>query len=283
MTETTETLDVLEWTIEQPEVEYHAQAGNPRNGKYWTSSLQKKFIENPRLVQFQLDGKVAGGSSEAQSFGSAVHCLILTPELFGHEFQDDLGAPVNPSTGKPYGVGTKNNEDWRSAQTRTIISASEMTAALRMKMEVFEHDEALRLLKCGVAERVIRRDLYGIPCQSRIDWLSIEGDDLILCDLKTCADLAWFESDFRKFGYLYQLAFYRRMILAASGRLLPVRVIAVEKKEPFRVGVWEIVENAVHKAEIENEQYFGMLKECLEFPAEQKWPTGFEDVRQILD
>ena len=58
-------------------------------------------------------------------------------------------------------------------------------------------------------------------------------------DLKTCDDLTWFEADARKLGYLHQMAFYRAVLAQVlDGLLVPVHIIAVEKKEPFRCGVW---------------------------------------------
>jgi hypothetical protein len=98
-------------------------------------------------------------------------------------------------------------------------------------------------------------------------------------DLKTCDDLTWFESDCKRYGYIYQLAFYRAVLREASGKNYPFHIIAVEKKEPFRCGVWRVSEEALNSAEVENTAAIERLKKCR---AENLWPTGYEEVR-ILD
>ena len=43
-----------------------------------------------------------------------------------------------------------------------------------------------------------------------------------------------------RYGYLHQLSVYRATLAVAIGLAMPVRLIAVEKKEPFRCGVWQV-------------------------------------------
>jgi exodeoxyribonuclease VIII len=97
-----------------------------------------------------------------------------------------------------------------------------------------------------------------------------------IVDLKTCDDLTWFEADARRYSYLHQVAFYRAVLRAASGSTFPVHIVAVEKKEPFRVGVWLVAESALDFADAENAAAIERLKECL---ATSTWPTGYETVR----
>jgi hypothetical protein len=104
------------------------------------------------------------------------------------------------------------------------------------------------------------------------------NEELGLIDLKTCDDLTWFESDARRFSYVYQLAFYRAVLCEASKIKYPVHIIAVEKKEPFRCGVWRISSEALDFAEMENKAAIERLKKCR---AENVWPTGYEEVRII--
>ena len=40
----------------------------------------------------------------------------------------------------------------------------------------------------------------------------------------TCGSLKWFEGDRRRFGYIYQMAFYRAVLREATGENVPVQV-----------------------------------------------------------
>ena len=119
----------------------------------------------------------------------------------------------------------------------------------------------------------MRTEYRGVPCQSRIDWLD---PHIGVADLKTCDDLTWFEADAKRYGYVYQMAFYRAVLQQVIGLSLPVYFIAVEKKEPFRCGVWRIDGDALNQAQRENEAAIHRLKLCIESNA---WPTGYAEVR----
>jgi len=41
------------------------------------------------------------------------------------------------------------------------------------------------------------------------------------------------------------MAFYRAVLAQATGQVVPVHIIAVEKRPPFRCGVWQLDEGAL--------------------------------------
>jgi hypothetical protein len=125
-----------------------------------------------------------------------------------------------------------------------------------------------------VAEGVARADYCGVPCQIRCDWVS---DSWGLVDLKTCDNLDAFAHDARRFGYMHQLAFYQA-ILAIIGEMAPVNIIAVEKRQPYRVGVWALDGASLEQAARENGQAIGRLVECWD---SGHWPTGYEARRTL--
>ncbi len=57
---------------------------------------------------------------------------------------------------------------------------------------------------------------------------------------------------------------------------MPVYLVAVEKREPYRCGVWRMGEDVLALAQKENEQAIGRLVRCRETDA---WPTLYEDLR----
>jgi len=103
----------------------------------------------------------------------------------------------------------------------------------------------------------------------------------VICDLKTCENLDYFESDARRFGYPQQMAFYKRILETASdGAVSPdVYFIAVEKREPFRCGVWKLTDGLLESCAVQNEKAIAELRECR---STNTWPTRTEDLR-VLD
>ena len=89
--------------------------------------------------------------------------------------------------------------------------------------------------------------------------LSVDGDD--------------------RYGYHRQVAFYRAMLAQPfDGLLAPVHLIAVEKKEPFRCGVWRVSEDTLAIAQRENEAAIGRL---VAYRERDYWPTGYEEIRML--
>jgi len=84
--------------------------------------------------------------------------------------------------------------------------------------------------------------------------------------------------DIRAFGYLHQVSFYRALVAEASGQILPVHIVAVEKREPFRCGVWQVAPKVLDQAQIENEEAMADLRRCRETG---NWFTRFESLRLI--
>ena len=145
----------------------------------------------------------------------------------------------------------------------------------RMADAVLVHPIAERLLDDGDPEGVLRVDYCGLACQARLDWFNPR---LGIIDLKTCRDLDSFEFDARWYGYLHQMAFYRSIVAKAARMLMPVHIIAVEKKPPFRCGVWCLTHQALSACQRENELAIKQLKWCWDI---NYWPEGFEELRQL--
>jgi hypothetical protein len=144
-----------------------------------------------------------------------------------------------------------------------------------MAASVKAHGAAQALLADGVAEGVARTRYAGHACQARLDWINPRFG---IVDLKTCDRLDSFEFDARAFDYPHQLAFYRAVIEAACGDELPVHIVAVEKREPFRTGVWRVAPALLDAARRANEAAMDALARCRETG---EWPTGFESVRTL--
>ena len=255
-----------------PADEYHAAS---RSGQYMSSHLLADFRESPELYRRKTNGEIAEAESPALVLGRAAHCLILEGRAaFDEQFLVADG-PVNPKTNEPYGKATKAYAEWLAAQTREIVSPKDFGFIVKLQKSVWTHPTASALLDCGVSEATVRAEYCNVPCQIRLDWFSLEHG---IVDLKTCDSLKWFEADCKRFGYLYQMAFYRAVLREATGETVPVRLIAVEKNEPFSTGVWEIAGEVLDQAEEVNKAALARYRKCL---YTGHWPTGYEDTRII--
>jgi hypothetical protein len=245
-----------------------------KRGEFLSSHMLGDFRKCPEFFRRKEAGQIKDEDKPAYAIGRAAHCLILEgTEAFDSEYV--VGEPINEKTGKAYGKNTHAYQEWMADQKKEVISPADFGFISRLQVAVELHNEASKLLGDGVAEGVVRGKYCGVPCQIRMDFFSKERG---LIDLKTCDDLTWFEADARRFGYIYQLAFYRAVLREASKIKYPVHIIAVEKKEPFRCGVWKISNEALDLAETENAAAIERLKKCR---AENVWPTGYEEIRII--
>jgi len=257
--------------IREPADVYHA-----RSGEFLSSHALTEFRRCPSLYRKRELGLIADRDSAAFTVGRAAHVLILEGrERFETEFA--VGGPINEKTGKPFGSTTKAFAEWAERLGKPAIDDGQAAIIGEMDASVHAHGIASELLSDGVAERVVRCDYRGHRCQGRFDWINPDGGRGIV-DLKTCEKLDWFESDLQSFGYPHQLAFYRALLVQVWRITLPVHVIAVEKREPYRTGVWCIAPRVLDQAQRENEQAMDELAQCRRTGV---WPTRFESLRRF--
>lgn len=260
-------LNILE---AEPADEYHAKAS-----EYLSSHQLLDFMTCPWLYRKKQLGLIADSDSPALLIGRATHVLILEGRDV-YEAAFSFGGPVNPKTGKPFGSNTKAFAEWAAAQGKPVLSHEHVELVEQMASGVNMNDEAVDLLLHGRSEGVVRTDYCEVPCQIRIDWLHPNRG---LVDLKTTADLTWFENETKRRRYHNQLAFYQAVLAQVIDQHVPVHLIAIEKIEPFRCGVWHVSDNTLAIARQENEAAIRRLITC---QTDDHWPTGYEDIR-LLD
>jgi hypothetical protein len=275
-------LNNISFLIREPAAEYHDKAK-----MYLSSHALADFRRCPLLFWKRKQGLILDEDRPAYLLGRAAHVLILEG---GARFDEEyaVGGPINPRTGKPFGTATQAYAEWAATQGKPVVTDEQYQLISCMKAGVEDNPTAVELLAEGMAEGVVRTEYCGTPCQSRLDWFNPQRG---IVDLKTCDDLTWFEADARRYGYAHQMAFYRAVLNVemrnpvrlsyADGQFdsmggIPVHIIAIEKKEPFRCGVWQLSEQTLAVAQRDNEVAIERLKQC---GASNSWPTGYEEVR----
>lgn len=270
------------YILEIPAEEYHAAT---KENKYTTSHRLNLFRRCPALYHKHITGEIVEGDTAAFQMGRAVHVLTLEPDNFDKEYLVADG-PINPKTGNPYGRETKAFKEWADVQTLPVIGTEEHALMKKLADAVHAHEIAADILKAGIAEATVRAVWDGEPVQARLDWIDPERG--IIADLKTCADVDRFPFDVRDFGYVTQLAFYKRVLELAGydGPDIRAYLIAVEKREPFRVAVVEIYPMTLEDGNIAEASKYGVgnnlvMSELLTCRAKNEWPTRYEKLMHL--
>jgi hypothetical protein len=271
------------YLLDIPAEEYHAAT---KENKYTTSHRLNLFRRCPALYIKHVRGDIVEGDTAAFMLGRATHTLVLEgATAFEAEYVVADG-PENPKTGKPYGRDTLKFKEWAELQTQPVIGSDDHALMLKFADAVHSHPVAAELLSSGFAETTVRAEWDGEPVQARPDWFDPERG--VLVDLKTCSDVDRFPFDIRDFGYVTQLAFYRRVLELAGyhGPRIRAYLIAVEKKEPYRVAVAEISELTLNDGNVAEAGKYGagndtVMRELLECRAADRWPTRYEELLHI--
>lgn len=260
---------VLRHLIREPADVYHAKSRD-----FLTAHGLAEFRRCPLLYRKKELGLVPERDTTAYLIGRAAHALILEGrERYQREFA--VGGPINPRTGQPFGSNTKAFAEWAEKQNKSVLSDSQAALVEQMAAAVKGHAVAIGLLADGVAEGVVRGTYAHFQCQARIDWVNPASG---IVDLKTTDDLDSFDFAIRALGYIHQAAFYRALVAALSGEVLPVHIVAVEKREPFRCGVWQVAPPVLDEASRQNEEAMHELRRCRSSGA---WFTRFETLHVI--
>jgi len=260
-------LNVLET---EPADEYHAKAS-----QFLSSHQLIDFMNCPWLYRKKQLGLIPDHDTPAMLIGRATHSRILEGrEAYRSQFA--LGGPINKSTGKPYGKDTNAFRDWCRDQGKPGVHHDDLDMIENMASGVDMNGEAVDLLLYGRSEGVLRAKYCDLPSQIRIDWVHPHCG---IVDLKTTADLSWFEAETKRRRYVNQIAFYQAVLAAVIREFVPAYFIGVEKIEPYRCGVWRVSEDALAIAQRENEAAIRRLISC---QANDQWPTGYEGIR-VLD
>jgi len=255
---------------------YHAKA---YSGEYVSSTLLSTFRKSPYLYWATINGVIERADSPSFRFGRMAHKMILEPD---RAFMDAyaVGGPVNPKTGKPFGQETKAWADYEAEIGRTIVSEDDYDKVVAMRESIMTHKIARWFFFGHMYETIFRAEICGVNCQIKVDAINADSYGLYLIDLKTCDDLNFFEQDAARFQYVHQAALYNMVFKQSLGYLdydVKARIVAVEKRIPFRVGVFSL-DSSIKGAVCDIDRDLAELHRCRN---RNEWPTGFEMVREI--
>lgn len=223
----------------------------------WGSSSLKAMRRGPPArVVWERDSE--SKDTDATILGTAVHCALLTPDLYPLTF--DV---------KPEGMSfaTKEGKAWRDDPARAgrkLLSfdvGSQVTAIVEALVSNKRVNESLDL---ATARREVSLvwdcSITKERCKGRPDWIN----DGCIYDLKVSRHAAGGYLAMRTFseGWMHQSAHYRTGAIELGMPVTGGRLVVVDPAPPHFVYTLEIKSEALNALEWENIETLKALREC---------------------
>jgi len=223
-----------------------------------------KLKKSPAHFKWSLDHPDSENTA-AMVFGAAVHCAVLTPELFGKQYAVT-----------EYDLRTREGKAAKQQALeagKIILSKDEWERIGGITLAVRDNPYARRLLDGPHETPYFWTDeLTGEKCKCRTDAETDIGDTHCVVDLKTCMDASTdqFMRDAVRMGYHVQAAMYSDGVRAATGKDSTFVFIAVEKEPPYALNILQC-DNAFMLYGMDEYRYLmGLYHMCREG---NKWPA----------
>ena len=182
----------------------------------------------------------------ALRFGTAFHCAVLENDRFN--------ATYTVIEGDRRTKAVKDSIKDAEAAGKIILTADDFNALMGMAQAVFKNPICAALLRGSLKEHSVFAELDGVRVKCRPDGWSTEKG--VLFDLKSTEDASpeGFARTVAKYRYHVQDAFYRHVVASATNcdaDDLSFIFIAVEKKPPFAVALYQLDEMAALQGWVE--------------------------------
>ena len=249
----------MEVAYNQPEFTYRREEGVNQ------SSL-KKILDSPAHYKAALKNKLI--PTPAMEMGTALHCLTLDgQEAFDAQYVK-----------KPNGLSlaTKEGKAWKAELGRKKVlseggkddpwnSVLGMDASLK-RLAYFNPNQKDYIKHNEVS---VYWDWHGVTCKARLD--RVDLDNGLVLDLKTTDSVEpeIFAKKVVGLGYDFQAAYYAKAAEVAFGKPFKFVFVAVERKAPFTVDLFEVDDEMMEEAMYKCERALKLYAEC---DASGEWP-----------
>ena len=257
------------------EVSYNQNEFDYRREEGLNQSSLKKILDSPAHYQAALKTKMI--PTPAMEMGTALHCLSL----------DGQKAFDNSYVKKPEGIrlNTKEGKEWKEGVGRKrVLSAGgkddpwgsvQGMAAELARLAWFDPSQKDYIKYNEVS--VYWND-RGVDCKARLDRVLV--DEGIVLDLKTTdsVDPETFTKKVVNLGYDFQAAYYTRAAMAAFDKPFRFIFVAVERKAPFTVDLFEVSPDMMHEGFSKVDRALDLYVKCSE---SSEWPNREPSIRQL--
>lgn len=231
----------------------------------------------------------------AKIIGTAVHDLVLLPELFNGRYitPQRCGAVTgkgeicrnNGSVLSPDGAVWLCGTHTRGLTgclppAKTILSHNDYAAVKAMAEAVHVHPEAERLFCAGLPEvsAFWTDPVTTCPCKLRADWLAEDVE--IVADIKTTDDASpeGFERSILRYGYHRQAAWYLHGLNELGRAFQHFVFVCVESSPPYAVGLYRLDDEAIAAGEAELADLLGTYAACCKSGNWPAYPTNVQTI-----
>ena len=257
------------------EISYNQSDFSYRKEPGVNQSSLKKILLSPAHYQAALKFKMI--PTPAMEMGTALHALSLDGEdAFNKSYVQ-----------KPEGLSlaTKEGKAWKAELGRKKVlssggkddpwgSVQGMNESLK-RLQWFNPDQDDYIKHNEVS---VYWDWMGVHCKARLDRVCIE-EGLVL-DLKTTDTIEpdLFLKKVIGLGYDFQAAYYAKAAEVAFGKPFKFLFVAVERKAPYTVDIFEATPDMMDEAMYKCEQALRQYALCTE---NGSWPNREPVVRQL--
>lgn len=252
---------------------YHSVAGLSSTGIRLIDDCPKKY-EHRYLSGNQQE------QTQAMLIGSALHCRVLTPEIFPMQFA------VSPK----FDGRTKEGKAGKAAfaaenAEKEVVTEDDFTLIENIAKSISEHPAAQNILSLGghSEESFFWEETVGtesILCKCRPD-IRIPSHGLLV-DVKTTAKGASadaFSRTIHNFGYHFQAAYYLRGVSLVTGEQYDDFIfIAVETEAPYLVAVYQLDREVISLAWEKIEYLLDLYALC---KRTNNWP-GYSEIIETI-
>lgn len=257
-----------------------------------SNSRLTDFLESPELCRYRMDNPMK--ATDAMDFGSGTHTWLLEPEEMARQFvittqccatKKDGARCVNAGIYREDGewfCGVRGHKPDEPEDVKEIVIKQEAFDAMQqIRDRVMLHPKAGKLIEsAGENELSIieRHEPTNLLCKMRPDIARTAVG--VFADLKTtvCAAKRPFERAIFERGYFRQAAMYTKLAQQAGLNVDHFVFIAVEKKPPYCVATYRILDDALEEGWREIERLLGEYKECNRSGV---WPGYSDDITPI--
>lgn len=165
-------------------------------------------------------------------FGSALHCSVLEPHLFGERYAVETfeGSTLNKNS-KAY---KEAKEEWlKTTAGKQILTADQAEQIKRMTENVMAIMKPF--LTGGEAEVAIFADMDGVLMSGKADY--INHNLRYIFDLKTTQSIKKFGTSAVDFNYVSQAGLYPDLMEKVTGEKYSFAFILVETTAPYMVSL----------------------------------------------
>jgi exodeoxyribonuclease VIII len=243
--------------------EYHKLPG-------WSKTYLDKIDKSPAHYLEWI--KNPPEQTPAMAFGAALHCAVLTPELYKKQYALLPKIDKHSNDGKAAWKKFQEENDGKD-----FVEAEDAGRIERISQAIFAHPLASQLLSNGEAEQSFFwiDPKTGLECKARPDYLR---NDAICIDLKSCSDAKFkpFQRSVYNYRYHVQGSFFMDGIFQATKmQCSDFVLIAVETETPFGIMVYRLDDLAIDTGRVAYQD------NLLEIKQWEEHPEAYETVYQL--